>query len=269
MKKNVIASLITLATLCLAGCNATLPSLGGFKDNAATGAAESATPEEQNTALEHCDVTLGTLSVFEDRTLPWWDAYYERYPKLGTTIPLIRTLIQQSNCFVVVERGLAMEALRSELALIKSGDMRSDSDFGNDQMAAADYTLNPSIQFPEKDTGGISGLIGGMIGSVGTADADELKPDEASTTLLLVDNRSGVQISEAIGNAKNWDINVLGGVLGSGAGGANAFTGTQEGKILTAAFADAYNKMVTALRNHKAQIDDGGLDKGDKLKVDE
>lgn len=267
MKKNVIASLITLATLCLAGCNATLPSLGGFMGNAATEAGESVTPEEQHTALEHCDDTLGTLSVFEDRTLPWWDTYYERYPKLGTTIPLIRTLIQQSNCFEVVERGLAMEALRSELALIKSGDMRSDSDFGNDQIVAADYTLNPSIQFTEKDTGGISGLIGGMIGSVGATDAEGLKSDEASTTLRLVDNRSGAQISEATGNAKNWDINVLGGALGGG--GAKAFADTQEGKILAAAFADAYNKMVAALRNHKAQADDGVLDNGDKLKVGE
>ena len=246
-----------------------MPTMGSSKGNTVTGAAGGANTEGKNAELEHCDDTLGTMSVFEDRTLPWWHTYYGRYPKLGSTIPLIRTMVQQSNCFVVVERGRAMEAMSTERELMKSGEMRSGSKFGKGQVVAADYTLNPSIQFSEKDTSGIGGLLGGMVGSVGAAIAGGLKSNEASTTLLLIDNRSGVQISSAVGNAKNWDFKVLGGVLGGGLGGAGGFTDTPEGKILAASFADSYNKMVVALRNYKAQTVEGGLGKGGKLKVGE
>ena len=44
--------------------------------------------------------------------------------------------------------------------------------------------------------------------------------------------------------------------------GAGGFTKTPEGKVITAAFADSYNQMVKALRNHKAQTVKGGLGKG-------
>ena len=51
--------------------------------------------------------------------------------------------------------------------------------------------------------------------------------------------------------------------------GAGGFTKTPEGKVITAAFADSYNQMVKALRNHKAQTVKGGLGKGGKFKVGE
>lgn len=256
------------AMLGLSGCDATMPTMGGSSGNTVTGAAGGETSEGANSQLEHCSETLGTLGVVEDQSAPWWSTYYRHYPNLGSTVPVLRMMIQQSNCFVVVERGRAMNNMMQERALMQSGEMRQGSNFGKGQMVAADYTMNPSIQFSEKGTGGIGGVVGGLFGSVAGAVAGGMKSNEAATTLLLIDNRSGVQISSAVGNAKNFDFNLFGGMFGGGVGGgAGAFTNTPEGKVLTAAFADSYNQMVKALRNYRAQTVKGGLGKGGQLKV--
>lgn len=233
-----------------------------------SGGAAGGASEGANTQLEHCTSSYGTLAVVEDQSAPWWHQYYARYPGLGSTIPVLRMLIQQSNCFVVVERGQAMNNMMQERALQQSGELRQGSNFGKGQMVSADYAMSPSIQFSQKGTGGLGGAIGGLLGSVAGTIAGGIKSNEAATTLLLVDNRSGVQISAAVGSAKNFDFAVFGGAFGGGGGGgAGAFTNTPEGKVLTAAFADSYNKMVVALRHYTAQQVKGGLGKGGNLKV--
>jgi curli biogenesis system outer membrane secretion channel CsgG len=265
---TAMVAIIAAAFIGLSGCEATMPKMGGASGHTVTGAAGGETAEGENSALERCDETLGTLAVVEDQSAPWWATYRHRYPTLGTTVPVLRTMIQQSNCFVVVERGRAMNNMMQERALMQSGEMRQGSNFGKGQMVAADYTMNPSIQFSEKGTSGVKGIVGGLFGSVAGALAGGLKANEAATTLLLVDNRSGVQVSSSVGNAKNFDYNLFGGLFGGGAfGGAGAFTNTPEGKVITAAFADSFNQMVKALRNYKAQNVKGGLGKGGRLKV--
>jgi len=248
-----------------------MPTLGGSSGMSATGSAAGGSSQGANGQLEHCNETLGTVSVVENQAADWWSAYYSRYPQLGSTIPVLRLLIQQSNCFVVVERGRAMRNMRQERALQQSGELRSGSHFGKGQMVSADYTINPSIQFSAKGTGGLGAALGGLLGSTGaaiTAIGGSLKSNEAATTLLLIDNRSGVQVSAATGSAKNYDFGLLGGGFGGGVGGAaSAFTRTPEGKVLTAAFVDSYNQMVKSLRNYKAQNVKGGLGKGGRLKV--
>ena len=247
-----------------------MTSVAGAQDGTPTGAAGGASAQGANSQLERCDETFGTLAVHEDRAAPWWHQYYARYPTLGSTVPVLRMLIQQSNCFVVVERGLAMSNVMQERALQQSGELREGSNFGKGQMVSADYTMSPSIQFSAKDTGGIGGAIGGLFGSVAGAVMGGLKQNEAATTLLLIDNRSSVQISAAVGSAKDFDFNILGGAFGGGAGGAaGAYTNTPEGKVLTAAFADSYNQMVRALRNYKAQQVKGGMGKGGQFKIGE
>jgi curli biogenesis system outer membrane secretion channel CsgG len=262
---------VRLIVLGVAGCFVAMPVFGQSSDmKAATGAAGGASSQGANSQLEHCDESFGTLAVVEDQTAPWWHEYYGRYPSLGSTIPVLRLLIQQSNCFVVVERGRALNNMMQERALQESGELRGGSNFGRGQMVAADYTMSPSIQFSAKGTGGLGGVVGGLLGSVAGAIAGGVKSNEAGTTLLLVDNRSGVQISSSVGAAQNFDFALFGGAFGGGGGGAaGGFTNTPEGKLITAAFADSYNQMVQALRNYKAQTVKGGLGKGGSLKVGE
>ncbi|MGD9662221.1 MAG: CsgG/HfaB family protein [Porticoccaceae bacterium] len=272
MKKTTAALLISML-VAAPGVNATEPVKGGASDMSVTGGVGGANSQGGAGDLEYCPETLGTLAVEEDQQAHWYSIYYSRYPQLGSTVPVLRMMIQQSNCFVVVERGRAMNNLMQERALEDSGELRSGSNFGRGQMVSADYTMSPSIQFSEKGTGGIGGAIGGFFGDKGRLIgglAGGLKKNEAATTLLLIDNRSSVQISAAVGSAKNMDFSLGGAVFGgSGGGAAGGFTNTPEGKVIIAAFADSYNQMIRALRNYRAQTVEGGLGKGGRLGVGE
>jgi curli biogenesis system outer membrane secretion channel CsgG len=261
-----------LAACASAALLAFMPAIGfgqlGSPTGTPTGAAGGATADGANAQLQRCGEPFGTLAVHEDQSAPWWRDYYGRYPTLGSTTPVLRLLVQQSNCFVVVERGRAMNNMMQERALQESGELRQGSSFGKGQMVSADYTMSPSIQFSAKGTSGLGGALGGLFGSVAGAIAGGMRSNEAATTLLLIDNRSGVQISAAVGSAKNYDFTLLGGAFGGGGGGAlGGFTNTPEGKVITAAFADSYNQLVQALRNYTAQQVKGGLGKGGTLKV--
>ncbi len=259
---------LSAAVAALSACVSTAPKMGENKGTV-TGAAGGASSDNANSALEKCDESLGTLAMEEDVNAPW---YVElRNYQLGSTLPVLRLMIQQSNCFVIVERGRAMNNMMRERELQQSGEMRGGSNFGQGQMVAADYTMSPSIQFSGKTGGAAAGLISGFgaLGAVAGAVAGGMSRNEASTTLLLIDNRSGVQISAAEGTSSNMDFSLFGGLFGSGlAGGGGGYSSTPQGKVIVTAFADSYNQMVRALRNYRAQTVRGGLGTGGRLGVD-
>lgn len=259
---------VVLAACTLSACEGTMPKLGGG-GTVATGGAGGASAQGANEQLEKCERSLGTLGVVEDQGADWYRQLSQF--RLGSTVPVLRMLIQQSNCFVIVERGGAMNKMMQEREIQKSGEMRSGSHFGKGQMVAADYTMSPTINFSQKGTQGMSGALGGfggMFGNVASAVAGGMKSNEASTTLLMIDNRSGVQLAAAEGSAKNFDLNLFGGMFGAGlAGGASGYSNTPEGKILVAAFMDSYNQLVRAVRNYKAQEVRNGLGTGGTLGV--
>jgi hypothetical protein len=95
-----------------------------------------------------------------------------------------------------------------------------------------------------------------------------VKFNDASTMLVLVDNRSGVQLAAAEGASRNVDFNLFGGLFGGGAaGGLGGFTNTPEGKIIVAAFIDSYNQLARSVKNYRAQSVEGGLGTGGGLGV--
>jgi len=246
----------------------TTPTLGGG-GTVATGSAGGSESQGVSSQLEKCDESLGTVALVEDQAAPWYHQLSEY--KLGSTVPVLRIMIQQSNCFVVVERGRAMQNMMQERQLTQSGETRQGSNFEKGQMVAADYTMSPNITFSQKGTSGVGGALGGFFGGVGRAVgmvAGGIKANESSTTLLLIDNRSGVQLAAAEGSAKNFDFSLFGGGAGGGMfGGAGGYSNTPEGKVLIAAFMDSYNKLVQATRNYKAQTVKGGLGTGGRLGV--
>ena len=258
------------AALVLAGCVSTGPKMGdeGAK-TVVTGSAGGATTSGENKQLEKCERSLGTLAVIEDQSQPWFAQLTREY-KLTSTVPLIRLMVQQSNCFVVVERGRGMGQMQQERMLRDSGEMRGNSNFGAGQIVAADYGMTPSISFSQKDAGGMGAALGGVSRGLGVlgAIAGSMRFSEASTMLMLTDNRSGVQLAAAEGSSKNTDFGMWGGLFGGSAGGGlGGYTNTAEGKVLAAAFADAYNQLVKAVRNYKAQTVQGGLGTGGTLGV--
>jgi curli biogenesis system outer membrane secretion channel CsgG len=264
-------SLIVVA-LALAGCEATMPKMGtAASATAATGAAGGETAQGANTQLEKCDGALGTVALVEETESEWYRIFSREY-KLGSTVPVLRLMIQQSNCFVVVERGRAFANMERERALMASGQTRAGSNMGGGQIVAADYSLTPEVLVSARGTSGAGGGLGGVSRSLGIlgAIAGGIRTNEASTMLMLTDNRSGVQVSAAQGSASNTDFS-LGAVLGGGsaAAGLGGYTNTPQGKVVIAAFTDSYNQMVKALRNYKAQSVKGqGLGGGGRLGVD-
>ena len=258
------AWLVLAAAALLPGCLATAPSMGGG-NTTVTGAAGGGTSQGGNSQLERCEESLGTLAMEEDVRAPWY--YQLRQYNLGSTIPVLRLMVQQSNCFVIVERGLGLAAMQRERQLMRGDEGRAGSNMGGGQMVAADYLMRPSIQFSGKTGGsraGVAGLLPGAIGAL----AGSVGINEASTTLLLVDIRSGVQISAAEGSGKNFDFGFFGSAFTGGlAGAGGGYSNTPRGKVIVAAFADSYNQMVKALRNYKAQTVRGGLGTGGRLGV--
>ena len=240
-------------------------ALGWHRQPEPGAAAAGASSQDAAATLEHCDAPLGTLSVVEDQDGDWY-RYLTGDLRLPSTIPLMRLLIQQSNCFVVVERGRAMSNMFQERALEQSGETRKGSRFGKGQMVAADYSLNPSINFSTSDAGGVAGLLGAFGGRAAIAGAlvGGLKFKKSETILTLVDNRSGVQVAMAQGQGRKTNF-ALGGLAGGG--GFGAWSNTPEGKVISLAFADAYSHLVRALRSYRAQDVDGGLGRGGKLGI--
>ena len=266
--KYLSSTFAVAALLTLNGCAGTMPTMGDSSaKTVATGSAGGASAQSANKSLQHCSKSVGTLSILEETGQPWYYQFQQQY-HLQSTIPLLRMIVQQSNCFVVVERGKGMAAMQNERALAGAGELRKGSKLGKGQMVAADYTISPSITFSEKGTGGLGALAGGLFGSVGAAVGGSMTSNEASTTLLLIDNRSGVQLAAAEGSAKNWDFGAVGGLVGGmGGAGGGGFSNTPQGKVLAAAFMDSYNQLVLAVNNYSAQSVKGGLGKGGNLAV--
>ena len=259
-------AMVTLFLFVITGCVGMQMGSQSAK-TVATGSAAGSSSQNVSSALEHCDAPLGTMSVVEDLTSTWY-TYLSTEWKLGPTTPVLKLIAQQSNCFVVVERGRAMQNVMQERQLRDSGELREQSNFEKGQMVAADYSINPSITFSNNKAGGIGGAIGGMFGTVGALVGSSLNFKEASTLLTLIDNRSSVQLAAAEGSAKNVDFGAIGGLLGGGvAGGLGGYTNTAEGKVIVAAFTDSYNNLVRSLRSYKAQEMKGGLGTGGSLKV--
>lgn len=92
--------------------------------------------------VEKCDHPFGALAVLEPQD--FMERELIRYGLQSPTQPL-RLIVQQSNCFTVVERGMALRSLQQERDLQRAGELRSGSSMGKGQMIAADYVLIPKI----------------------------------------------------------------------------------------------------------------------------
>ena len=209
--------------------------------------------QDAESTVEKCSKKLGVLAVAEPQR--GWN-YLSQYG-LGSPAALLRMMVQQSGCFDVVERGQAMQNIQQERQLAAAGEMRQESNIGKGQMQAADFVMTPNVQIGASNTGGLGGFLGGKLGIVG-AIAGGLKFKEASTSLLLADVRSSIQVAGAEGKASKTDFSVGGWGFGGGAvGGLGGYTSTPEGKLIAASFLDNYNKIVLSIRDQGSLIRTG------------
>ena len=219
---------------------------------------------------------LAILALLRDMQSPGGGAQAPGGSSGSVSLDALRLLIQQSNCFMILDRGLLAEAAADDekRRTRGSGEVRDDANMGPGQELAADYVLRSSvIDMGTKDSSslGLNGL-GGILGKVAGGASVGRSVSQAKVQLVLSDIRSKAQVSVAQGEASASNLglasNVLG-KLGKGFGGVNVKTEskTSGSEILLQAFADAYNKMVPALQNYKAQQIRGGAGTGGTLRV--
>lgn len=269
----------------LSGCATQQAGLQtGGSSQMVTGSAGGATSVNANKSLERCATPLGTLAVADGR--------FSGSSNVTTVEPLIRLAVQQSNCFVLTSIGnRATRALINEITGEQrdSGEYRSGSKQHKGQRVAADYLLDPQVIVANEATSGNSnnlgaGLVGiglsaaglGALGAAAGALSNSVETRTSDVALTLTDIRSTVQVAISSGSAtaNNTNFSAAAGIggwgylLGGGVGGGvSSFSRTPEGQAIAAAFFDAYNNMVIAVRNYKAQDVQDGLGTGGSLKV--
>ncbi|HEY9026039.1 MAG TPA: CsgG/HfaB family protein [Burkholderiaceae bacterium] len=203
--------------------------------------------------VEKCSRKLGVMAVAEPHG--GW-GYLSAY-QLGSPEQLLRMMVQQSGCFDVVERGIAMQNIQQERSLAESGELRGESNVGKGQMQAADFVMTPAVQIAANNTGGVGGaLAGGLLNKFGLGGvAGGLKFKEASTSLVVADVRSSIQVASAEGKATKTDFDIGGwGWTGAAFGAANGYTNTPEGKVIAASLLDNWNHIVVAIRDNPSLI---------------
>ena len=249
MRATIIIACLTLVSTYAAAQGGLTQPKQGQGGSVVKGAAGTEGSVGDN-GLEHCDKPMAAMAVVEPQNEIL--IALRRY-NLSSPVGLIRMMIQQSNCFIVLERGAGMQNMMQERQLAAAGQAREGSNIGGGQMVAADFIMTPAVVFSENNAGGgggaVAGLLGRRAGAIG-AIAGGIKFKEAQTSMLVADSRSGVQVAAAEGSTKKADLRLGAGLFGGGMGAAGGGYGnTNEGKNIAAAFMDNYNKVVTVVRN--------------------
>ena len=229
-------AVLIVVSLILASCAPVQTGPSGQK-TAVTGAAGGGTARKADSSFERCTEPFGTLALLEEQDEDWYKVIIDEY-RLPPASELLRLMVQQSNCFVVVGGARQdMRTIEKAREPQASAGMRQGGSFARGQMVAADYTLTPSVTFSSNAPVSIGAAVGtrprSLDDSAGTAVVGAAggvqRRGEASTMLTLVENRSGVQVAAAEGSATRFDFGVLGKIFnGSGGVGLGGYERTRK-----------------------------------------
>ena len=110
--------------------------------------------------LQHCDKPMGAMAVVEPQSQVLQALLQYN---LQSPVGLIRMMIQQSNCFIVVERGAGMQNMMQERQLAQAGEARQGANMGGGQMVPADFIMTPAVVFAENNAGGVGAGVAGYV----------------------------------------------------------------------------------------------------------
>jgi hypothetical protein len=218
---------------------------------------------DETADLPRCSKPLGSIALVEEKTGPSVEDQLppgmralmqlaERQnggsPSKVDPIPVLKLLTARSNCFALVERGTAFDALQRERELAGGGSVANGTALNKATLRAADYLLSTSVLYSDGNSGGGGGGIGGAFGS---AIGLKTKTLQSQVMLTVVDVQTGLQVAVATGSARKRDITVAGGGLlldlGVGALGG-AYTSTPIGMVTAHAVLDAFRKIALDVR---------------------
>src|SRR6201988_765914 len=150
LRAAIVASLPLFNVMWLSAAVAAEGPLAQKKGQGGSEIQGSAGPSgsQGDNRLEHCDKAMGAMAVVEPQ-----DYVAQSLSRYGLQSPtgLIRMMVQQSNCFIIVERGIGMQNMMQERALQESGELRQNSNMGGGQMVSADFVLTPAVVFSENN----------------------------------------------------------------------------------------------------------------------
>lgn len=209
--------------------------------------------DQQMAQIPQCAKPIGTLAVYEPESGISWFAEQQ----LPSPTKLIKVIVSKSNCFILLDRGAGMDVAMRERQLASSGELQGQSNLGKGQVKAADYVLVPDLVSRNNNAGGssIGSVLGGLLGHSkfgALAGNINLSTKTADVTLTLTDVRSSQQVAMTEGNAKKTDIGFgananLWGSSGFGGADVGGYANTSIGQVVTLAYLQAYNKMVSQL----------------------
>jgi len=234
-------STLVVATLAL---TLGLPSIAEAQ-NRRSGAQRA--QDQQVAQIPRCATNLGTITIADGQSSYW------RELQLSPPQSLLRVVIQRSGCFTLVDRGTGMNVAQRERDLASDGNLQRGSNVGGGQVRAADYVLVGEIASQNDNAGGsaLAGLAGAALGGRAGAIVGGLRTrrQEANTVLSLTSVRTSETVAVTEGYASRNNISWGAGAAGFGAGalGGGAYENTEIGRIVAAAFIQAYTDMVTQL----------------------
>jgi len=259
---NRLSFLVIILISVFSGCSAiddfTRTKVGqSASENIVSGSAGSQ-GSRGSEVITRCDKPLGTVALREDENNKMV-LLQHNLPSDPT--PIMKIITHQSGCLMVVDRGAGMDVVMMERELEEKGMLASSGSDQKVRLVRADYTITPNIIFSDQNAGGAGagasvGSLFGPIGFLAGALAGSMKKMEAQVVLFLIDNRTGLQVASATGQASKTDIAGGLGLFGFGSsafggGGLGGWQSTDEGKIVAAAFAHAYNNLIGQMPGYK------------------
>jgi hypothetical protein len=205
-----------------------------------TGAIGSVGANRKAVELTQCVQPLGTVAI-EEKDIPGLAS-----KGLTSPAPLVRLMLAQSGCFIVLDRGAVVARIEEEQAAARK--KRPAKQPRQVTPVTPLYYLTPDIVIPDGNElasgagGPLPGWAKAIVGSPG------VEMSEAQTALYLTDARTGVQVAAVTGTAPVTVFGFALAALGPDATGlGNAYAGTTIGKTVAASFFDAYGKLVNQL----------------------
>jgi len=204
--------------------------------------------------LPHCSRPIGVAAV-QEPDHDWWSP-------LGLSNPesVLKMFALQSGCLRMVDRNKGLAMRGQEEGLSQGGELQRNSNVGHGQILAADYFIIPDIAHQNSDSGGgnIGAAFGHFLpGGFGAVVSNiNIHSQEASTLITLVDARTTEQLYIAQGNAKKTDVGFgggggWGGWAGYGAVAAGGYTNTDIGKVIMAAYYNAFIDLVRYMQTQQ------------------
>ncbi|MDB5437544.1 MAG: hypothetical protein JWR47_3801 [Phenylobacterium sp.] len=214
------------------------------------GPKNAATPE-----LPHCDHVLGRAAIKEPE-VKWWTQY-----GLSSPETLLKLFASRSGCLRIVDRNGGLAMRNEEAALGTGGDLRRGSNIGKGQVAGADFFIVPDLANSNSNSGGsnigaVAGAFGSRLGGFGAlAGSLRTKKSEAQALITLVDARTTEQLYVAEGVSQKTDISFGAGGGSYGWSGFAAAAGggygnTDQGKVISAAYFNAFADLVGYLQHN-------------------